>query len=157
MTTILTINRKKFFQVVSPQFLENFGFFLSLFIYFNFFVTGCFSQVSMVGNRGKNYLNIFYALRNHTDQGYHPPMLTTVSKEIKAPSSKVKSNFFFSPLQRYSGTSLNRTPLGPEEMSGLEGCAVYWCFTHRAILCRTLYCLTVSTSTWYTSTSKAHQ
>ena len=27
MTTILTINRKKFFQVVSPQFLENFGFF----------------------------------------------------------------------------------------------------------------------------------
>ena len=60
MTTILTINRKKFFKVVSPQFLENFGFFLSLFIYFDFFVTGCFSQVSMVGNRGKNYLNIFY-------------------------------------------------------------------------------------------------
>ena len=25
MTTILTINRKKFFQVVSPQFLENLG------------------------------------------------------------------------------------------------------------------------------------
>ena len=60
MTTILTINRKKFFQVVSPQFLENLGVFLSLFIYFDFFVTGCFSQVSMVGNRGKNYLNIFY-------------------------------------------------------------------------------------------------
>ena len=32
MTTILTINRKKFFQVVSPQFLENFGFFF-IFIY----------------------------------------------------------------------------------------------------------------------------
>ena len=60
MTTILTINRKKFFQVVSHQFLENLGvFYLYLFILF-FFVTGCFSQVSLVGNRGKNYLNIFY-------------------------------------------------------------------------------------------------
>ena len=35
MTTILTINRKKFFQVVSPQFLENLGvFYLYLFIFF---------------------------------------------------------------------------------------------------------------------------
>ena len=78
MTTILTINRKKFFKVVSPQFLENFGFFLSLFIYFDFFVTGCFSQVSMVGNRGK-ITSIFSTLEephrprvpsSHADDGF---------------------------------------------------------------------------------------
>ena len=48
-------------------------------------------------------------------------------------------------------------PLGPEEMSDLEGCPVYWGFTHKAILYRILYCLTVSTRTWYTSTNRAHQ
>ena len=156
MTTILTINRKKFFQVVSPQFLEKFGFFI--FVYLFWFFCHRLLKSSFDGRQSwKKLPQYFLHSRNHIDQGYRPPMLTTVSKQIKAPSSKVKSNFFFLPLQRYSGTSLNRTPLGPEEMSGLEGCAVYWCFTHRAILCRTLYCLTVSTSTWYKSTNKAHQ
>ena len=29
-------------------------------------------------------------------------------------------------LQQYSGTPLNRTPLGPEEMSGLQGCPMFY-------------------------------
>ena len=33
-------------------------------------------------------------------------------------------------------------------MSILAGCPVYKDFTHKEILCRILYCLTVSTSTW---------
>ena len=49
----------------------------------------------------------------------------------------------------YSGTPLNQTPLRPEEMSSLEGCPLYWGFIHKAVLCRILYCLTVSTSAWY--------
>ena len=34
-------------------------------------------------------------------------------------------------------------------MPCVEGSALYWGFTHKAIFYRILYCLTVSTNTWY--------
>ena len=96
----------------------------------------------------------------------HSSLTTTlwrVSEQSKAEQNnniQVRIVFFILKLpdqSNYSETPQNRTPLGPEEMSGLEGCPVYWGFTYKAILCSIMYYLTVSTSTWYTSTNKAHQ